>query len=711
MSQQNTLFDIYDPKCVECGSRKIVSLGRRGDRRKYACKDCQTTFLGEIYTRSIKHREFDVTHPKCVFCQSKDLSKHSIVYGKQRYFCRSCERHFRADPTELNKNKPQFNPLNPKCIHCDSSNLKKKGVSGNNKQIYFCKDCSRKFYGEFCEKEKRILAFEGLNCPKCNSFNIVCNGVEKSTKKQKYFCNNCGNNFVENSQRKSAKNILPDKLTVEEMFNYDIWDVRILGLTPTSNGSYTLNFSKIQPQWLKIATKEWVRFKAAANSAATLVSILTSIKCLSSYIQEKFPFISPQDIDRSFIVQYLSYLTSLDLAAGTKSSYIGHVKHLLEDSARFNWIEVTKEQLVYQEDYPKQPKSIPRYIPDNVLEQIKNNYDKLPNTIVNMIEVLLGTGIRTSELVNLKINCVEQDSVGDYWIKVYQLKMMKEISLIISKELVKIIQEQQDFIRKNLREDYPYLFCETKNARDQSEYKTEKGENNDSLKPLNFFEPKPIKLKANTLRAYLHRFADEIGIKDENGQIFPLGRLHRFRHTHGTELINNGVPQHIVQQRLGHDSPRMTSVYAHIHDQTMKKEMEKFWDGKIVNNQGHIVISENPELDTASMQWIKRNMKVQSLPDGFCGLPITQDCPVQGSPCLSCSHFRTSIEFLENHKKRLKDTEKIIENARVNGWSRQVETNLPIANNLKKIIRGLEEKEVVFGDEQFPEQEGGAYSA
>ncbi|MDJ0687296.1 MAG: hypothetical protein QNJ41_02190 [Xenococcaceae cyanobacterium MO_188.B32] len=89
------------------------------------------------------------------------------------------------------------------------------------------------------------------------------------------------------------------------------------------------------------------------------------------------------------------------------------------------------------------------------------------------------------------------------------------------------------------------------------------------------------------------------------------------------------------------------------------------------------------------------------------GLPVTQSCPVQGSPCLTCSHLRTTMEFLDVHKKRLEETEKLIENARANGWDRQIETNLPIADNLKKIIRGLEQKEVIYGDESFPEQNGG----
>ena len=45
---------------------------------------------------------------------------------------------------------------------------------------------------------------------------------------------------------------------------------------------------------------------------------------------------------------------------------------------------------------------------------------------------------------------------------------------------------------------------------------------------------------------------------------------HQFRHTLGTRLINAGVPQFIVQRVLGHASPEMVSVYAQLHDSTVR---------------------------------------------------------------------------------------------------------------------------------------------
>lgn len=706
---QEAVFDVNDPKCIRCGSDNIARKGRYRERRRYQCQDCRRLFQGELYAETRIHSEFDTSNPRCVYCDSEELVKHGMFNGRQRYLCKTCQRHFRGEITELKADRPLFNPKDPRCVHCGSTNIKKKGRDKDKKrQRYACRDCSKFFVGEQYVKTVRPFAYRGSGCPKCGSFNVKPHGSRpysyKSTtrRRKKFLCNKCGRTFIENPRSQCSRHILAEATTPEEMFAYDIWDVRILGVEASTNGSYSLNFSPIEPEWLKMAAKEWIRFKSVNSACSTLYQQVGTIRWLSKFLKKRKYNINPEDIDRNLIVEILVSLSSSRLKALTVNHRTGHLKCFFEDCARFNWANVTREQLIFSEDYPDLGKFIPRYIPDNILQQVKNHYGALPQPVVCMIEVLLGTGMRTSELVNLKYDCLEQDSTGDYWIRIYQVKMKKEITLVISKDLAKLIHQQQAYIREQIGDDWKYLFCETENNHDFLHYKS-KLESGRTIVPLNYFEPQAKKLKGNTLRMYLHRFADEMQIKDESGEVFPLGKLHQFRHTHGTELINNGIPQHIVQARLGHASPRMTSVYAHIHDQTMKAVMEKYWDSKVVNNQGEVIVPENPELDTAEMQWIKKNMNAQTLADGTCTIPVQLGCPHEGSPCLFCVHYRTDTRFLEGHKKRLEETEKLIENARSKGWTRQVEINLPTAENLRKIIRGLEQKEVVYGDEKFPE--------
>lgn len=526
-----------------------------------------------------------------------------------------------------------------------------------------------------------------LICPKCQSSNFKKGGFNNSGKQQ-YICKECKRIFVKHPETISAKNYLPQGITAEEMFEYDIWDVRVLGLKPIpSTGGYTLNFLSIEPFWLKNAAKQWIKYKLNNEQTGTLQRKLESIRGFSEFVKFRYSLLKAQDINRELVQNYLVYGLKKS-SASTRIHRIIFVKQFLEDCLRFNWLEITKEQLIYPEDLPKLNESLPKFIPDSVLKQLDENLNALPGPVACMVKVLRETGMRISELLELKLNCIRQDSQGGFWIDYYQIKMKKTIANCISRELAIVITNQQQYIKENFGLDFPYLFCQTSHHSWFDGYSNSK--NRSIPRELRHFQPVQQKMRQSTIRGYLYQLASDRNIKDASGNIFPLERCHQFRHTHGTELINNGVPQHIVQKRLGHKSADMTSVYAHIHDQTMKREMEKFWDGRVVNVNGEVITSENPDLDTAEMQWIKKNMKAQALANGFCGLPVRMDCPVQGSPCLTCSHFRTTVEHLEIHKKQLENTEKIIENAQTQGWTRQLEINEPIAENLRNIIWGLE---------------------
>jgi len=165
-------------------------------------------------------------------------------------------------------------------------------------------------------------------------------------------------------------------------------------------------------------------------------------------------------------------------------------------------------------------------------------------------------------------------------------------------------------------------------------------------------------------------------------------------------MINSGVPQHIIQRYLGHETPAMTSVYAHIHDQTLKKEIAKYHDSRVINVAGEVVESKTPELDNdLDLHLLKKKVLAQSLPNGSCARPIVLgECP-HANACLTCDDFRTTIEFLDQHKAQLEETEKLVQNAEEKGWKRHEEINTKVRDNLNKIITTLESgnKDIVSG--------------
>jgi hypothetical protein len=183
----------------------------------------------------------------------------------------------------------------------------------------------------------------------------------------------------------------------------------------------------------------------------------------------------------------------------------------------------------------------------------------------------------------------------------------------------------------------------------------------------------------------LHAWAAELDLRDANGQRVVV-TAHRFRHTLATRMINQQVPEIVVQQMLDHDSPRMTSVYARLHDSTLREQFDRFQQR--VNIRGELVRIA-PELADAA--WVKDNLAraKQALPNGYCGLPLQQSCP-HPNACLSCDHFLTTHEFLPVHREQLDRTRRLLADARDRGQQRLVEINEPVELNLIQIIDAFE---------------------
>src|SRR3954447_5583127 len=161
-------------------------------------------------------------------------------------------------------------------------------------------------------------------------------------------------------------------------------------------------------------------------------------------------------------------------------------------------------------------------------------------------------------------------------------------------------------------------------------------------------------------------------------------------------MINNEVPLDIVQRMLDHGSPEMTARYATIKDQTLRREWELFQQR--VDIRGELIpLPSGAAMSDAA--WALENLAraKQTLPNGYCGLPLQQSCP-HPNACLTCDHFLTTAEFLPQHRDQRVRTEELIAAAEGDGRPRLVEMNEPVRFNLVRIIDGLETIGAAAGD-------------
>ena len=443
------------------------------------------------------------------------------------------------------------------------------------------------------------------------------------------------------------------------LFNKDRWHVKELGIEPDKvHSSYYLDFSRIEQSWLKEATKRFICFQSSLKSYSSCRSYIAAIARFSHYLISLDRIITPENITRPLVIGFFSYLKKKGFGVVTRRTTIIHLRtfHLLV--LQENWLPWPERPLIYSSDVPKDIVDYPRYIPDNVIQQLKQSLHHLEPYMQRFIIILLETGRRISEVCSLSFNCLEQDNQGDWYMQVKEIKL-KNIRLIpISKSSSKAIKEQQDYLNLQSKKS-PYLFP----ARRQSQ---------------------SLHVSARHFNTAINELAQKCHIKDVNGNLWRF-QSHQFRHTVGTSMINNGVPQVMIQQYLGHSSPEMTARYAHIHNETLKQAFKQY-ETKMINIHGETK-SFKKFLDA---RWLKKHIMSQALPNGLCTLPLAQKgCP-HANACLTCAHFCSSKEFLPQHKTQLKQTEKIVEHAKANGWERIVEMNTTIANNLQLLITELE---------------------
>ncbi len=151
----------------------------------------------------------------------------------------------------------------------------------------------------------------------------------------------------------------------------------------------------------------------------------------------------------------------------------------------------------------------------------------------------------------------------------------------------------------------------------------------------------------------------------------------------------NEVSIDIVQRMLDHASPEMTARYATIKDQTLRREWERFQQR--INIQSELIPLDPAGSPMSDAAWALENLAraKQTLPNGYCGLPLQQTCR-HPNACLTCDSFLTNVEFLAQHRDQLTRTEQLIAQAEADGRRRLVEMNEPARLNLIRIIDGLD---------------------
>ena len=293
-----------------------------------------------------------------------------------------------------------------------------------------------------------------------------------------------------------------------------------------------------------------------------------------------------------------------------------------------------------------------------VIDQILNNIDKMPKDYSIMYLLLYCVGMRISEICQLSIDCLKKDNKG-FYIVYYQQKMKKEVSNPIPENLYYLLLEQKEEVIKRLGKEQQYLFCKKDGT--------------------------PV--LSNTFRAKMKSIFKLLNIRTSDGDIYNF-RPHEYRHTFATNLVDRNVPFSVIQKLLHHKSPEMSLNYVDITGNHRKKKYIEFID--ILGNKTTSLFDKEYDVNKVyEVQWLKKELRSQALPNGYCALPAyLGKCPYSNK-CLSCSHFKTTPGHVNILKKQLSRTNYLIEYFQKENNTEFINDNIEIKNKLENIIDSI----------------------
>ncbi|MCX6122908.1 MAG: site-specific tyrosine recombinase XerD [Ignavibacteriales bacterium] len=246
------------------------------------------------------------------------------------------------------------------------------------------------------------------------------------------------------------------------------------------------------------------------------------------------------DVSEEHISKFLAVLHREKLSprsvARTLSTIRGFHRYLLgEEEVRDDPTQII--------DSPKQEKNLPDVLNifevDEILKQPDTSH-RLGIRDRAMLETLYATGIRVSELVNLKQSNL---MIEDGLVLVYG-KGSKERLVPIGRSARQWIEEYQKQSRVHL---------------------VKTGTSQDVL----FLNVRGTKLTRDMIRKLVEKYSLAAGI---GKKVHP----HTFRHSFATHLLEGGADLRAVQEMLGHADISTTQIYTHIDREYLKEVHRTF---------------------------------------------------------------------------------------------------------------------------------------
>ncbi len=289
---------------------------------------------------------------------------------------------------------------------------------------------------------------------------------------------------------------------------------------------------------MKKLIEEFLTYLAGIKNYSyhTIVSYYSDLKDFADFCER-------QDFNKSSlskkIMEYLEYLKKKKYNPFSIARKISSLRSF------FKFLEIEKglkENLFLFLETPKLPFRLPKVLSLEEIERLLNACNL--NTFLGyrdrtMLELLYATGLRVSELVNLKLENLN-----------LELGLVRVLGKGAKERLVPIGDYALNFLKVYLEEIRP-------------KFVTFKSKN------FVFLNRRGAPLTRQRFWQIIKEYAEKCGLKEK---VSP----HVIRHSFATHLLQGGADLRALQMMLGHSSLSTTQIYTHLDYKRLKEVYEKF---------------------------------------------------------------------------------------------------------------------------------------
>ena len=455
----------------------------------------------------------------------------------------------------------------------------------------------------------------------------------------------------------------------------DIWRLHTLpGLTRSpgkvENARNNLRFDRIAQPWLRELAKRWARQRLLSGlSVSTVVADVTVVTRFSRFLNSRSPAVdSLAGVDRPLLERYLAWMAGQRAGQALKEDAVTCLNTFFQAIRQHGWDDTPADhrRVLHRRCTPPPAAAVPPVVrtrdgPNRSTRQPGSMAPPAVPVAHPDTDSLRAPGIRCD---HLGVRLPDPRRAG---CPLPALPQPQDAARGSRADRRRPADRNPSGSRQQSPNEWPgahpHLFpALTGNANGQ--------------RAMTYY----------SYRMMLLQWLKACDIRDEHGDPVHL-TPHQWRHTFASRLINRDVPQEVVRLLLDHESTEMTAHYARITDQTVRRRWE---EATKVNVNGERVTLD-PDGPLAQAQWAKTRYGIatQTLPHGYCGLPVQKSCP-HANACLTCPVFLTGPEFLPELREHRGRTLTLIQTAEAAGHARVAQMNQQVLSNLDRMIEGVQ---------------------